>query len=210
MKGAFLLSTRPRHASRVSRTPAPWLAHVAKAVATCLLLYGFGVAAAVPAPIPIIDAHYSLTTAEGAHVTERSYQGKWQLIYFGFASCTDVCSLVMQEVAGAMHDLGTDAAQIQALFITLDPVNDTPKRLSDYLGRFDRRIVGLHGNMRQTREATSAFRMYFKTNTPAGGAETIDHSSFLFLLKPDGSFASLLPGNTAGHALASELRRRLE
>lgn len=208
MKDAILRSARARHASRAPRTPAPWLAHLARAVATCLLLYGFD--ADADAAAPVIDAHYSLSTAEGARVTERSYQGKWQLIYFGFASCTDVCSLVMQEVAGAMHDLGADAAQIQPLFITLDPANDTPGRLSEYLARFDRRIVGLHGSMRQTRDATSAFRMYFKTRTPASGAETIDHSSFLFLLKPDGSFASLLPGNTAGHALASELRRHLE
>ena len=206
MKDAFPRGYRAKCFGGAPGAVRQWLANTANVALTCLVLCSFGPTAAAP----VIDAHYSLVTVDGAHVTERSYQGKWQLIYFGFATCTDVCSLVMQQVAGAMNELGADAVQVQPLFITLDPAKDTPERLSSYLGQFDSRIVGLRGSQSETLKATGDFRMYFKTRTPAGGDETIDHSSFLFLLKPDGSFASLLPGNTVGHALASELRRRLE
>ena len=158
----------------------------------------------------MIEARFSLYSPSGAQVTESSYKGKWQLIYFGYASCPDVCSLVMQQVANAMTELGPVANRIQPLFITLDPANDTLERLSKYLDQFDQRIVGLRGSEQQTLEATRAFRMYFKARVGTNSSATIDHSSFLFLLKPDGSFASLLSGNAAGHALVAELRKRLQ
>lgn len=194
------------HPGTKYRTGRRWVAKTSRAFMTCFLLSCCGASAGGA----VIDAHFSLSTASGAQVTEASYQGKWQLIYFGFASCPDVCSLVMQQVAGAMNELGSVSAKVQPLFITLDPAHDTPERLSNYLAQFDGRIVGLRGTERQTLDATRAFRMYFKTRVPGGSGDTIDHSSFLFLLKPDGSFASLLSGNTAGHLLASELRRRLQ
>ena len=194
-------ASAPPRAGRLSRADIVFYTFM-----TCSVLNG----AAAKAATPVIEAHYSLSTMDGTQVDEHSYQGKWQLIYFGFASCPDVCSTVMQQVAGATNELGSVSTQIQPLFITLDPVHDSPAHLSSYLSQFDQRIVGLRGSKRQTLEATKAFRMYFKTNMPVGGDETIDHSSFLFLLKPDGSFSSLLSGNTAGHALASELRRRLQ
>lgn len=159
---------------------------------------------------PMIDARFSMFSSSGAQVTESSYLGKWQLIYFGYASCPDVCSIVMKQVADALTELGPISAQIQPFFITLDPANDTSERLSKYLHQFDRRIVGLRGSQIQTLEASRAFRMYFKTQVVAGSSDTIDHSSFLFLLKPDGSFASLLSGTVAGHVLADELRKRLQ
>ena len=165
---------------------------------------------AVTAAAPPIEGHFSLQNKAGQLVTERTYEGKWTLIYFGYATCPEICSTVMQRVALAMDELGPATEKLQPLFVTLDPTNDTPERLSMYLANFDKRMIGLTGSEKQTKDAVQSFRMYVKTRVLDSGATTIDHSSYLFLKRPDGSFARLLSGDTSGHNLAGELRRYLQ
>lgn len=160
--------------------------------------------------VPPIEGHFSLQNKSGQSVTERTYEGKWTLIYFGYAICPEICSTVMQRVALAMSELGPATEKLQPLFITLDPLHDTPERLSLYLASFDKRMIGLTGSEKQINDAVQSFRMYVKTRVLDSGATTIDHSSYLFLKRPDGSFARLLSGDTSGHNLAGELRRHLQ
>ena len=159
---------------------------------------------------PSIEGHFSLLNKAGQLVTERTYQGKWTLVYFGYATCPEICSTVMQRVALAMEELGPATEKLQPLFITLDPTNDTPEQLSLYLASFDKRMIGLTGSEKQTKDAVQSFRMYVKTRSLDSGGTTIDHSSYLFLMRPDGSFARLLSGDTSGHSLAGELQRQLQ
>ena len=193
------LEAAPAH--QKSRRIAPALRRLMPLLLVCVT----GLAAGAPP----IAGNFTLATTDGTEVSERSFRGKWELIYFGYATCPEICSTVMQRVAAALVDLGPAATQVQPLFITLDPAHDKPELLSQYLSNFDRRIVGLTGTEKQTQAAVKAFKMYFKTRTLDNGATSIDHSSFLFLMKPDGSFARLLSGDTPGHKLADELRRQL-
>jgi len=154
--------------------------------------------------VPIGGA-FSLMDTAGKKVTEKTYVGKLQLIFFGFTSCPDVCSTVMQNVAAAMAELGADAAKVQPIFITMDPGQDTPKRLSDYLNAFDSRIVGLRGDDAQTLAAIKAFHVYSKRRETG----TLDHSAMVYVMKPDGSFGKLLNADAKNHKLADELRTTL-
>lgn len=160
--------------------------------------------------VPLIEGRFSLSNSVGQGVTNQTFHGKWTLIYFGFATCPEICSTVMQRVATALAELGPVTNRLQPLFITLDPVHDTPERLSKYLSNFDNRVIGLSGTQQQTQDAVQSFRMYVKSRELKNGFTTIDHSSFLFLMRPDGSFARLLSGDTSGHNLADELRHQLQ
>lgn len=182
---------------------------------TCRLWIGFATVLACQASVatgavPPIDGHFSLQNKNGQQITDRTFEGKWTLIYFGYATCPEVCSTVMQRLALAMNELGPATEKMQPLFITLDPLHDTTERLSMYLGSFDKRIIGLTGSGKQISDAVQSFRMYVRTRALDTGSTTIDHSSYLFLKRPDGSFARLLSGDTSGHNLASELRRHLQ
>jgi len=154
--------------------------------------------------VPIGGA-FSLMDTAGKKVTEKTYVGKLQLIFFGFTSCPDVCSTVMQNVAAAMAELGADAAKVQPIFITMDPAQDTPKRLTDYLNAFDSRIVGLRGDDAQTLAAIKAFHVYSKRRETG----TLDHSAMVYVMKADGSFGKLLTADAKNHKLADELRATL-
>ena len=50
------------------------------------------------------------------------------------------------EIADALEELGPDAAELQPLFITVDPERDTPEVMGSFTAAFDPRIVGLTGS----------------------------------------------------------------
>ena len=168
-------------------------------------------ATAAPAQVPPpIAGHFALTTMDGTAVTDATYRGKWLLVYFGYTSCPDICPTVLNEVGQALGALGPLAGKIQPIFITVDPVRDTQRNLAAYIGAFDSRIVGLRGTPDQTEAAAKSFHAYYRARSLGGGEYTVDHSSFLYVMKPDGSFAELLAGNLPGHKLADELRKLVE
>lgn len=162
---------------------------------------------AAAALVPV-GGSYTLQSATGQTVSNKTYLGKVQLIFFGFTSCPDICSTVMADVSKAMADLGADAAKVQPIFITIDPEHDTAQRLKDYLGSFDSRIVGLRGNAAQTQAAVNAFRVYSKKRPigPDEGMYSMDHSAMLYVLKRDGSLGKLLSGDAPVHSLAGDIR----
>lgn len=153
-----------------------------------------------------IGGAFALSNLGGKLVTEKTYSGNWELIFFGYLSCTDVCSTVMNDISTAMGELGTDATKVQPIFITMDPARDTSQRINDYLSSFDARIVGLRGTEAQTVSAVKAFHVYSKQRSLGGNQYALDHSAVLYLMKPDGSLGKILSGDFAGHRLAQEIR----
>ena len=59
------------------------------------------------------------------------------LLYFGYASCPDVCPAHMAAISKALSQMpAAQADQVQVLFVSVDTVNDTPETLGDYLDNF--------------------------------------------------------------------------
>ena len=180
---------------------------VALALATALT----GVATeAAPSPAAgIVAGHYDLVRSDGTRVTERSFPGRWQLVFFGFTNCPDICPTTLLSVRHALDELGPLGTNIEPVFITLDPARDTPEKLRDYLHGFGPTFVGLTGTEADVREAARAFRVYLEVRALSEDSYTVDHSAFLYLLDPDGHFVQLLSGDAPGHQLADTLREAL-
>src|SRR5271170_4770133 len=117
---------------------------------------------------------------DGAAVTERTYRGKWLVVYFGYTFCPDVCPTTMMEIAGALKILGPRADAVQGLFITVDPQRDTPAVLGEYLKSFDPRLVGLTGTAAQIAVAAKSFHVFYERNDTDDGSYLYDHSAFIY------------------------------
>jgi cytochrome oxidase Cu insertion factor (SCO1/SenC/PrrC family) len=109
----------------------------------------------------LIESEFSLVDHTGKAVTDEDFAGKWQLVFFGFTYCPDVCPTTLNDVSVVLEELGDDAEQVQPLFISVDPERDTPKVMADYVANFDPRIVGLTGSPEQVEAAAQAFRVYY-------------------------------------------------
>ncbi|MCW3474190.1 SCO family protein [Limobrevibacterium gyesilva] len=164
---------------------------------------------AVPAGVSV-GGPFALTDTNGHAVTDASYRGRWMLVYFGYTFCPDVCPTELQAVAAALDKLGPDAAKIAPLFITVDPERDTVAALADYVKLFDERLIGLTGTPDQISAAARAYRVYYAKATPKDSSSYLmDHSSFLYLMGPDGTFRALFRQGTSPQDLADGIRARM-
>jgi len=148
---------------------------------------------------------FALTAPDGTAVTQQSYRGKWLVIYFGYTFCPDVCPTTMMEIAGALKALGPRADAVQAIFITVDPQRDTPKVLNEYLKSFDPRLIGLTGTPAQIAAAAKGFYVFYERNDTGDGSYLYDHSSFIYLVRPDGKFARAITSEGSSQAIAGAL-----
>jgi protein SCO1/2 len=153
---------------------------------------------------------FALTDDHGRAVTDASYRGRWMLIYFGYTFCPDACPTELQTIAAALGRLGPQAAQVAPLFITVDAERDTPAALADYVKLFDDRLIGLTGTPEQIASVARAYRVYYAKVTPKDSTSYLmDHSSFVYLVGPDGQFRALFRQGQSAQELADAIRARM-
>jgi protein SCO1 len=176
------------------------------AVATALVL-SQPPARAANSPVTI-GGPFTLTSPDGATVTEQTYRGKWLLVYFGFTSCPDSCPTALLEIAAALEKLGADADKLQPLFITVDPQRDTLAVMRNYTQSFDSRIVGLTGTPQQIAAVAQEYGAYYEPRKRGPGAEdyVVDHSTYLYLMDAEGKFVRGLDADTPGERIAEAVR----
>lgn len=158
---------------------------------------------------PRIAGHFSLTTADGTEVTDRSFAGQWLLVYFGYTFCPDACPTALNTIAEALDELGAVAERIQPIFITVDPQRDTGG-IAEYVKAFHPRLIGLTGSAAQIAAAAKDFHVFYQVRQLGNEEYAIDHSSYIYVIDPDGRVAGLIAGNLPGHPVAAELRRLIQ
>jgi protein SCO1/2 len=168
-----------------------------------------GAAVGVPSGVQV-GGPFALTDDHGQAVTDASYRGRWMLIYFGYSFCPDVCPTELQTISAALDRLGPQAAHVVPVFITVDPDRDTPTALAAYVKLFDDRLIGLTGTPAQIANVARAYRVYYAKVTPKDSTSYLmDHSSFMYLVGPDGRLSALFrPGQSAAE-LADAIRARM-
>lgn len=160
---------------------------------------------------PAFRAEFQLTDHDGRTRTEKDFEGRWMLVFFGFANCPDVCPTTLSEVAAVMEQLGEDAQKtVQPLFISIDPERDTPSVLADFVPRLDAGIIGLTGTAEQIARTAQAFHIYYEKieQRDAPDGYTMGHSSQLFLFDPSGDYAASWSYGTPAEQIAADLRER--
>jgi protein SCO1/2 len=153
---------------------------------------------------------FRLTDHTGRAVTEADFAGRFMLIYFGFTYCPDVCPTELGTMAAAIDELGPQGDRVTPVLITVDPERDTPAALADYVSRFHPRLVGLTGTAEQIAQVARSYRVYYsKVQRPDMTAYLMDHSSFIYLVGPDGRLRSLFRPETSPEALAQAIRGQM-
>jgi protein SCO1/2 len=171
----------------------------------------FGGFPVIPSPAGVSapsGGPFSLTDGSGATVTDKTYRGKWELVFFGYTYCPDLCPTTLSTIADALTALGPLADEVQPLFITVDPRRDTPAAIADYVRNFDPRIVGLTGSPEAIAAVAKEYKVYYAVHRTGDGADDylMDHSGFIYLMGPDGGFVRVLSGETSGQSMADKLR----
>ncbi len=202
--------TTPAHGQNALRPRTPLLLGLAGVALACVLLAtggalwwtkGRGEAA--------IGGPFTLQDGDGRSVSDRDFRGRYMLVYFGYTSCPDVCPTTLNEVAGAMEQLGAKANRVQPIFITVDPKRDTPAVVKQYTAAFSPRLLGLTGGETAVAAAERAYRVYVSMHRTGEGPNdyTVDHSSILYLMGPNGRFVAPIRADEPADEMARDIAK---
>ena len=148
-----------------------------------------------------------LTDHHGKARRLEDFRGKAVVLFFGFTHCPDVCPTTLADMAQVMRQLGADADRVQVLFVTVDPERDTREALAQYVPAFDRRFLGLRGDLEATRRVAKEFKVYFEKRPGATpGAYSVDHSAQTYVLDPQGRLRLFVRHGRIAEDLAPDLR----
>ena len=133
------------------------------------------------------------------------------LLYFGYTFCPDVCPTSLVLVAEALGKLTPEeATQVRAYFISVDPERDTPEVLRAYAPFFHPSIVGLTGSPQEIAEVAGRYGVsYMRQKSRDGAPYAVDHSSYTYVIGPDGKLAGRLPHASPASEIVAMIRSRL-
>jgi protein SCO1 len=145
----------------------------------------------------------ALSKDNGETFTLDDLSGHWSLLFFGYTNCPDICPVTMGVVAKAKKTATANNHIFpQVVFVSVDPDRDRLEMLSDYVRYFDKDFIGVTGKPALIKAlALQMSVVYMKVpaeNTAETGSKddvnannyTVDHSSALLLLNPEGKLAA--------------------
>ncbi len=153
-------------------------------------------------------ASVALHSSDGRKVSISALRGKPTLLFFGFTHCPEVCPLSLVKAVQLKRRLGPLAADLQVVFVTVDPQRDTPAHLRQYLAAFDPAFIGLSGDEAGTRAVAESLGVSYQ-RVGDGEAATFEHTASWFLLGADGTLQDVLGYALSDAQMDARVRTRL-
>ena len=158
------------------------------------------------------DLRFSLQTSGPKTVTQADYKDKIVLMFFGYASCPDVCPTTLAQLAAVMEELGPQADQVRILFVSVDPHRDTPESLETYVKAFDEHAIGLTGTEKQIADLARRYRVAYQIEKPDPKTPDdyeVAHSRGVYFFDREGRARFLAPDTESVEVLTDGVRRLL-
>lgn len=155
-------------------------------------------------PIPGALPDFSLLDQTGALVNADTFRGQWDLVFFGFTHCPDICPTTLQTLANARRELAATGAETlpRIVLVSVDPERDTPELLGQYVDYFGEDNLAVTGKLEEVTRLTDALGIYFEKAPTEDGNYGVDHSAAVLVLDPNGEFSALF---SAPHVVADYL-----
>ncbi len=132
-------------------------------------------------------------------------QGHWSWISFGYASCPDVCPVILMHLAKSRHQLSEllSADQLpDVFFISVDPNRDSLTTLKHYTTNFDKSFMGITGTNKQISIVEDQLGAFHRADTHQPNPHSahdkhlsykVSHSTDIFVVDPSARLIARLP-----------------
>jgi protein SCO1/2 len=152
---------------------------------------------------------FRLIDSHGQAFVPANLRGAWSVLYFGYTNCPDLCPASLSTLARVDQGFKKEHRTApRVVFISIDAKRDTPVKLAAYVPYFDADFLGVTAPDQAT---INAFAREFGVAVliaPAGdGNYTVDHTSALFIIAPDGKLDAILSGVPGADILSRDLRK---
>jgi protein SCO1 len=147
-----------------------------------------------PEPRPLDDFH--LITHTGESFGPQALKGRWSFVFFGYLGCPDICpsSLhAMREMDRIMAERDSGKLERQFIFVSVDPAHDRPEAIAAYLDWYQAGFIGLAGTAAEIAALATPMAVKFEEHIDTTGYRSIDHTSSLMMIDPQGRVVGALP-----------------
>lgn len=136
---------------------------------------------------PRLIPSFTLLDERGDSLNSEALKGQWNLIFFGFTYCPDICPTTLAQLKLFYQELDPEVqADTQIWLASVDPARDTPEQLNSYLAFFHPAFRGITGDFLEIHRFATALNIPF-AKVPGGGDDyMVDHSANVALVSPEG------------------------
>jgi protein SCO1/2 len=163
---------------------------------------GSPLAAAIGGPFSLVDQN-------DKPFTDANLKGKWQLVFFGYTHCPDICPTTLNDLSLALDQLGDKKSQVGIVFISVDPGRDTPAVLKSYVGSFGGPVEALTGSPDAVAQAAKDYKVYYAKHPRSDGGYDMDHSALIYIMDPQGRFTATFTPDDQPEKMAERLKKLL-
>lgn len=147
-------------------------------------------------------------------VSLSDYEGDVVMLYFGFTSCTEVCSLSMNVIRRSLEKLApAELEKVRVLLVSFDPARDTLKELDEYSKQFHSRIVGVTGTEQEIDAVINDYGAFYQL----AGVELNDfeklnndyafrHSSRYYIIDQRGELVDAMRHSSTANEIVARIR----
>jgi protein SCO1/2 len=158
-----------------------------------------------------IGGPFALADKAGRVVRWSDFAGRYRIVYFGYTFCPDACPMdvgnMMRGFANFEKAQPELAAQVQPIFITIDPARDTQAIVGEFAAAFSPKLLGLTGTPDEIDAAAKKFAVYYAKGKQTSGGYLMDHSRIAYLMGRQGEPIAMLPVDQGADAVAAELAK---
>jgi protein SCO1/2 len=131
----------------------------------------------------------------GQPVTLAQYRGRAVLVTFLYTHCPDVCPLIASNLGIALRRLGSRAARVQVIVVSVDPRGDTPAAVARFLRAHQvlGRMQYLIGSPAQLGRTWAAWGV--GSQREAGRPDLVAHSALVYGVSASGRMTTVYPSS---------------
>jgi protein SCO1/2 len=157
-------------------------------------------------------SEFRLIDQQGEFFTKADLQGSWNLVFFGFTHCPDICPLTMAELSQFYAGLDFNQDVKPRMFlVTVDPKQDNPESMAAYLANYNEEFIGLSGDPEQIAQLAAQLYVGYgdavkseiaATTHEHGGPQSeadvaqgdylIEHSAHIAVINPQGDYYAVM------------------
>ena len=149
---------------------------------------------------PMEIDQFELIDQNNAAFNNKSLEGGWTVVFFGYTNCPDVCPTTIYKLAEIKNIIKEKlpSTDFNTVLVTLDPDRDSAQRLDEYIGYFDENMLGVTGTYENIQSFTSSLSVFYQRINKEEGYD-FNHTASIFIFDKNGLlFATMSPANTIG------------
>ena len=158
---------------------------------------------ALPKPRELPD--FQLADQHARPFNRASLEGGWTLLFAGFTHCPDICPTTLATLADIDARLQAVGAELDTVFLSLDPERDQPAVLGPYLAHFNPGFRGATGAREEVERLMAGLGLAYIRVPTGGDGYTIDHSAALVLIDPRARVAAYFKPPLVAERIAADL-----